>query len=151
LDNAEVSDADKRVVLQLALQVAYLENSGQCRKNSSNPYAIQSRLCLLLYKLGVAVAYNCKSGKDRTGVNNLEINALAMETVLSGGLVPDPYAMTAERRERAAWLLNGTGCLEVSRDCTGVLGLKIVETGGFRFTPGRMGKWVAGASKHALE
>jgi phosphatidylinositol-4,5-bisphosphate 4-phosphatase len=152
LNNSEVSEEDKKIVAQLAHQIADMWRSGKYATEGSEPYAIQSRIALLTYKLGLSTTFNCKSGKDRTGVANTEINNLAAEIAINGGIVPQPYHVLDNREKfNLNIMLNNGGANHITKACTGLEGLKIVNSSGpFRFSAvqDRMGD-VQGASKEA--
>jgi hypothetical protein len=149
---SDASERDKKIVIQLAHQIADIWQSQRCAIDGSEPYAIQSRLALLTYKLGLSTTFNCKSGKDRTGVANAEINNLAIEIEINGGIVPKPYHSLDDReRLNLGRMVTDSGANHVTRACTGLQGLKIVNSfGSFRFSgvEDRMGD-VKGASSEA--
>jgi phosphatidylinositol-4,5-bisphosphate 4-phosphatase len=108
---------------------------------------MQSRLLLLMHEIGVVPAFNCKSGKDRTGMCNAEIDILSTQIRLNGGIVPLPYATpTIEDQTLMATVFDQSGAHAVTRDCTGHRGLKIQNPGNsFNYAAGRMG-YANGAS-----
>ncbi|MDR3317414.1 MAG: hypothetical protein LBS71_01250 [Puniceicoccales bacterium] len=123
-----VSDEDKKVVVQLAHQIADIWQSGKYATDGSEPYAMPARIALLSYKLGLSTTFNCKSGKDRTGVANIEINNLAAEIEMSGGIVPEPYHALDDREMlNNNKMVNDSGANHVTEACTGLKGLKIVS------------------------
>jgi hypothetical protein len=148
----DASDEDKKIVIQLAHQIADIWQSGRYATEGSEPYAIPSRIALLTYKLGLSTTFNCKSGKDRTGVANTEINALAAEIEMNRGIVPEPYHTLDDREKfNLSTMVSGSGANHVTKACTGLEGLKIAKSFAvFNFTEveERMGD-VQGASKEA--
>ncbi|MDR1435123.1 MAG: hypothetical protein LBI77_01825 [Puniceicoccales bacterium] len=154
LSNAEVSDSDKKVVVQLAHQIAYLWESGECEKNGSEPDAIVARLALLSDKLDLSTSFNCKSGKDRTGEVNVSIEHLAAEIEMNGGIVPKPYHELDDREKLNLNNMLICGAADhVTTACTGAGGLKLVSSFGivkFSGVEDRLGE-VRGASELATE
>jgi hypothetical protein len=149
---SNASAEDKKIVAQLAYQIADIWQSKAYETNASNPYAIQSRLALLTYKLGLSTTLNCKSGKDRTGVANVEINHLALEIAAHNGIVPDPYVLNDCEKLNLSEMVTKSGVNHVTRACTGLAGMKIVLSKrlGFTSIKERMGN-VIGASKEAQD
>ncbi|MDR1366824.1 MAG: hypothetical protein LBJ13_02880 [Puniceicoccales bacterium] len=149
---SNASDEDKKVVVQLAHQIADIWQSSRYATDETEPYAIQSRIALLTYKLGLSTTFNCKSGKDRTGVANIEINNLATEIEINGGIVPRPYHNLGDReRFNLNKIVNSGGANHVTKACNGLCGLKIVDSFGlFQFSgvKNRMGD-VTGASSQS--
>jgi phosphatidylinositol-4,5-bisphosphate 4-phosphatase len=118
------SDEDKQIVQTLSRQILQIWNSGDYKTNASEPYAIQSRLALLTEKLGYSTSYNCKSGKDRTGVLCMEIQHLA--TQMSQGHIPEPYTkLDFTQQSNLHQCLYGGAATHVTYACLGIRGLRI--------------------------
>jgi hypothetical protein len=131
LERPDISDGDKKVVVQLAHQIAKLWESGEYETNGSEPDAIAVRLTLLSHRLGLATSFNCKSGKDRTGEVNVSIEYLATEIEMNGGIVPEPYHDFDNREMfNLNRILAAGGADHVTRACTGVGGLKLISSFG---------------------
>ncbi|MDR1413950.1 MAG: hypothetical protein LBI56_03380 [Puniceicoccales bacterium] len=97
LTDSNNSDKDRKIVFCLAAQIADIWSNDLYYKNSSNPYAIQERLMVILYKLGYSVSINCKSGKDRTGI--LASYVLPFVVQVENGYIIEPYAdITPEQK-----------------------------------------------------
>ena len=54
-----------------------------------NPYALSTRVLALTNLLGYAGSFNCKSGKDRTGVCAMELSNLCAQ-MMSGQEISNP-------------------------------------------------------------
>jgi hypothetical protein len=90
------------------------------------PYKLPVRLAALANELNLPVAFNCKSGKDRTGQLDVEIKALYASMALNGGAVPEPgREPTAIERGNRARLFNEAGSFEIQKHNTAVPGGKI--------------------------
>ena len=63
---------------------------GSYREAGNEPYKLASRVALLSHLLGGGTAFNCKSGKDRTGQLDAEVKFLAFQIRTSNGKVPKP-------------------------------------------------------------
>jgi hypothetical protein len=124
------SDGDKKTVIQLALQICHIFNSDQQNKNVADFFCIQSRALLLMHKLGIATSFNCKSGKDRTGMCNVTIDLLIAQMEKNNGIVPPPYAPLDEDIQRVALeIFDKSGSLEIAYANTGNYGLNLSNPG----------------------
>ncbi len=93
LKNPKVDSGDKEKVKILSKQIIEI-----CKKFpkgiEGNPYALPCRVIVLTNLLGYASSYNCKSGKDRTGVCSIElpnlVGQLFIENKLSNPFEPIP-------------------------------------------------------------
>ncbi|MBG0775399.1 MAG: hypothetical protein H0S85_03080 [Desulfovibrionaceae bacterium] len=102
-----------------------------------------SRLAVLTHMIGDTAMWNCKSGKDRTGLLDVEAKFLAAQIALTGD-VPDPDHVLTES-EQAMWreFAISSGNLEIQQMNTGLGGFKtegvdvINERIGGSGTPGR--------------
>jgi hypothetical protein len=123
------SARDKRIVTTLSEQITDIWRGYKHRTETTNQYAIQERLIILSNKLNYATSVNCKSGKDRTGAVCSTASALAAEIEMSGEnpTIPDPYKQSIERRLNTSAMFSASGSLAITKDNTGVEGLKIPE------------------------
>jgi hypothetical protein len=118
---------DRRAVLQLAAQILSIWHTGGHNNNPADPYAIQARLIVLLYKLGYVPSVNCLSGKDRTGVTIAAASALAAEIDVLGN-VPAPYGdPDIFSKANRSGMIDGTGVCKITENNTGFRGAKIIE------------------------
>ncbi len=58
-----------------------------------DPYKLASRLQELAYRIGAVPAFNCKSGKDRTGQCDVEVKSAIMLERMKKGDAPKPNAV----------------------------------------------------------
>lgn len=129
-DNPDVKELDNRAaaldrkitnIQTAADQVVDLWRSGDYRKGQNEPYKMVSRLAFLSHQIGETTAFNCKSGKDRTG--QLDADAKFVSAIASKDKVPELNS-TALRESRSNFTLN-TGNLEMQRLNTGLAGFKL--------------------------
>ena len=121
----DVSEQDRKVVTQLADQVRELWQTKAHHRQNNDPYALPARLALLTHKLGLTPAYNCKSGKDRTGQLDAEIKFLATR-IESGGEAPRPGAdLSAPEQALYRNVALNAGNHEVQQLNTGFAGYKV--------------------------
>ena len=114
-----VTEQDRQAVLQLTDQIRDLYKTKAHHKQNNDPYALPARLALLTSKLGLTPAYNCKSGKDRTGQMDSEIKFLATR-IASEGQAPRPGAeLGVHERDLYRNLVLNAGNHEIQRLNTG--------------------------------
>jgi hypothetical protein len=122
------------VIEELTEQIRGLQADGQYKKVNNDPYKFPPRILLLAHLLGNAACFNCKSGKDRTGMVDIEIKALLQsinrnivqrESGGKGRLVPQ-YGARRDDQAKAAFaeLHQWGGGQQVSRANTGLMGNK---------------------------
>ena len=138
--HAGTPDAVK--VRHLAEQIAQLQESGRYRTRLVDPYALPARLLLIAHLIGLMPAFNCKSGKDRTGQLDVAVKTLAyqmnkvpVEKLLDASVgearrvidlyVTDPMkkATALQLHEMNRFVVN-SGNLEIQRINTGFAGSK---------------------------
>ncbi|WP_156437541.1 MULTISPECIES: inositol phosphate phosphatase SopB [Burkholderia] len=102
------------------------------RKDGGEPYKAAQRVAMLAYEIGAVPCWNCKSGKDRTGMLDAEIKREAI-TQHEGHPPSRPMAGLTEPMQRLfrAVLLDG-GNLAVQEKNTGASGNKVLKTLPFR-------------------
>lgn len=104
-------------------------------KVTGNPYAVGARVIVLAQYMGYSVHWHCKSGKDRTGMMDIEVKYL-LEMMHRGyrkdpgKFKPPPIELREEKphaqRIRGRIALRG-GNMELARANTGEHGLKTVK------------------------
>ena len=100
---------------------------GSYNKGGQDPYKMVSRLGMVINAMGETLAFNCKSGKDRTGQLDAELKYLTtLNASPSGESLPEPVApATPELRQMRSDFTLGTGNLEMQRLNTGLPGFKL--------------------------
>ena len=81
---------DIATIKELSDQIEAMWEDGSYRDAGNEPYKLASRVALLSHLLGGGTAFNCKSGKDRTGQLDAEVKFLAFQIRTSNGRVPKP-------------------------------------------------------------
>ncbi len=84
----ENNENKNELVKELSYQIIDIWNQTNGLGYKEDPYAIQSRLLVLMYYIGYGVSFNCKSGKDRTGAVSAAVAKLVHE-IQSQKKVPD--------------------------------------------------------------
>lgn len=123
--NAGAPVKTKTIVLKLAQQVAKMWDDKGHRNAGNEPYKMVSRLALLTSMIGGDTCWNCKSGKDRTGMMDVETKRLAAEIWMSG-TVPEPDEEPSKeiKSNRFRMAMDG-GNLEIQNYNTGAPGFKL--------------------------
>ncbi len=142
--NDEVAKAaakNKKIVETLSRQIVNMWKETKGNGYNDDRFGIQSRLSVLLYYLGYQVSFNCKSGKDRTGIMAVESNFI-VQKINSTGKVPDyKKELDGEDKKLLRELYKASGIDQITSSCTGFRGTKTSEVN-------RIGD-TTGASKHA--
>lgn len=119
-------EAVRRVALagKLLRQIEGLFAAEAERNAKGSAFKVASRIAVLSYLMGDPPCFNCKSGKDRTGVMDAECKYLAT-VIETTGDVPDPYATRSPSEQKLfrELLLEGGG-REVQRANVGFAGFK---------------------------
>jgi hypothetical protein len=124
LSSPGVTDQQISQIRDLTRQIKRLWNNGTYRKNGENPYLLPARLLVLSGMIGQTPAFNCKSGKDRTGQLDVEAKTLAARIQMLGRVPTlgesgnEDYKITREQMS-----ING-GNHEMQRMNTGLAGFK---------------------------
>eukprot|EP00993_Chasmostoma_nieuportense_P003227 NODE_395_length_2302_cov_26.864368_g366_i0.p1 GENE.NODE_395_length_2302_cov_26.864368_g366_i0~~NODE_395_length_2302_cov_26.864368_g366_i0.p1 ORF type:complete len:735 (-),score=188.12 NODE_395_length_2302_cov_26.864368_g366_i0:15-2219(-) len=105
----------------------YDEGIGALIRRGVHPAACAVRILMLAWMMGHSIVWNCKSGKDRTGVVDIELKLLA-ELNQQLGAIPsleqcDAYRDRLIRFRRELFL--GAGNMDVQKVNTGIAGFKM--------------------------
>lgn len=138
---AKAAANNKEIVETLSRQIINMWKETKGKGYNDDRFGIQSRLSVLLYYLGYQVSFNCKSGKDRTGIMAVESNFI-VQKINSTGKVPD-YKKELDGKDKKLLreLYKASGIDQITSSCTGFRGTKTSEVN-------RIGD-TTGASKHA--
>lgn len=122
------------LISELRQQIEALQSNRDYQKLDADPYKLPPRILLLAHLLDNVACFNCKSGKDRTGMVDIEVKAL-VESINRNIAKPDPDSgepmvpqYGAQRNTQAkkdfAELHVWGGSQHVSRANTGLMGNK---------------------------
>ena len=138
------SKINKTNIINLSKQIIAMWIITDGQGDESNPTALPTRMSLLMYWLGYGVSFNCKSGKDRTGVVAAEINNLALD-IEANGEIPEPYKeLSFKQKLQLMQVYDASKANSIAQANTGFDGLKV----SYKPMVERVGK-VVGASKNA--
>ena len=119
------AEANKRRACEQLFRQLNEIMEGKTYKNDHNEaYKAPARIAVLTHLLGGVPAWNCKSGKDRTGVMDVECKFIATLAAM-GKPIPEPGAeLTAEQKALHREIFLQSGNLEMQEYNTGVAGYK---------------------------
>ena len=118
-----------RAIRTLLGQINGIDQQKTYSSDGHEAYKMASRIAVLTHLLGGVPAWNCKSGKDRTGMMDVECKFLATLVAL-GKEIPKPGApLTSEQRLLYRNLLLQSGNHEMQKYNTGVAGYKLEGVG----------------------
>ncbi|EBQ6224938.1 TPA_asm: SPI-1 type III secretion system effector inositol phosphate phosphatase SopB [Salmonella enterica] len=115
------------VVNTLARQIKDIWKNNLHHKDGGEPYKLAQRLAMLAHEIDAVPAWNCKSGKDRTGMMDSEIKreiiSLHQTHMLSApGSLPDSGGQKIFQK-----VLLNSGNLEIQKQNTGGAGNKVMK------------------------
>ncbi len=111
--------------LELTRQIAAIHRDVAYRKEGSEPYKMPTRLAVLADLLGVKVAFNCKSGKDRTGELDTEIKHMKLQMAVTGKVPHYTRERTPEEKRHFHEVATNSGNFEIQQLNTGYTGYKL--------------------------
>jgi len=116
-----------KVVRGLSAQIRQIWNDQSHHSDGGEPYKLAQRIALLSHEIGVVPCYNCKSGKDRTGMLDSELKREAVQ-LHSGGSLSTPAAkLTSEQQGMFRKVLANSGNLGIQKVNTGAPGNKVLK------------------------
>ena len=128
---AEATTARQQATLaeELLDQVQAMHRDGSYRTAGKEPYKMPARLAVLGHMLGLKIAFNCKSGKDRTGELDAEIKHLRLQMELTGHVPHYERDRSPLERDHFHEVLTHSGNFEMQRLNTGYAGYKLHGVG----------------------
>ena len=114
---------DKEIVVELAHQIKDIYRRGSHHSEGHDTYKLAARVVYLTHLIGGVPLYNCKSGKDRTGMLDAEVKLLAAR-IDRDGSVPRPGALSLSDQALFRTILLNTGNHQVQKSNVGVEGYK---------------------------
>lgn len=121
------SARDKKIVKELSAQIRQIWSNKSHHKDGGEPYKLAQRVALLSHQIGVVPCYNCKSGKDRTGMLDSELKREAVHLHRFG--LPTPLGKDLDSDQQAVFrkVLACGGNLEIQEKNTGAPGNKVLK------------------------
>ncbi len=117
-------ETEINIINNLATQVRTIYLSGKQHHEHHDAYKLATRVALLTSKIGAVPLYNCKSGKDRTGMLDAEIKFMAA-CIERDGEVPTPgNPLEGDDQTLFQSILLESGNHEIQESNVGVRGYK---------------------------
>lgn len=115
------------VVNTLVRQIKDIWNSKLHHTDGNEPYKFAQRLAILAHEIGAVPAWNCKSGKDRTGMQDAEIKREVISLHQKATLTPLASLPDSDGQEIFQKVLLNSGNLEIQKQNTGGAGNKVLK------------------------
>lgn len=109
---------NKSVVLQLVQQIKEIWEAKAHNTDESDPYKMARCIVLLTYEIGIIPAWNCKSGKDRTGFLDGEVKREVIKLHQNESVTPWG-ALGSEDQKLLQKVLLNSGNLQIQESNTG--------------------------------
>lgn len=122
------SQKNAAVVRQLSDQIREIWQQKSHRRDGGEPYKLAQRIALLSNAIGVVPCYNCKSGKDRTGMLDSELKREMVQLFGGAGLSVPGEALTAQQQAVFRDVLAHSGNLDIQLKNTGAPGNKVLKS-----------------------
>jgi phosphatidylinositol-4,5-bisphosphate 4-phosphatase len=111
--------------LELSRQIGDIHREGAHRNAGTETYKMPTRLAVLADVLGVKVAFNCKSGKDRTGELDAEIKHFKLQMATIGKVPHYKRERAPEEIRHFHEVVTNSGNFEMQQLNTGFTGYKL--------------------------
>ncbi len=122
---AEEIQKEIQIVTALAKDVYEMWSKKEHQKPGSAPYKMPAQVALLAQKIGQTPCFNCKSGKDRTSMMDVECKLLATEIAVNGEVPPrNPVNTETDKSNRFDLAMN-SGSFEIQQLNSGHMGYKL--------------------------
>ena len=108
-----------------SVEAKQIWREGSYNKGGQDPYKMVSRLGVIINEMGETLAFNCKSGKDRTGQLDAELKYLAARNDAGYSLPKLGATITPDERQMRSDFTLNSGNLEMQRMNTGLPGFKL--------------------------
>ncbi len=115
------------LVKQLSGQIREIWQQKSHRRQGGEPYKLAQRIALLSNAIDVVPCYNCKSGKDRTGMLDTELKRELVQLHGGAGLSAPGEKLSAENQRIFQQILDHSGNAEIQTANTGAPGNKVIR------------------------
>lgn len=127
--------SNRHKVEELCQQIKEIWKKKSYRYDGNEPYKIAQRIAMLAYEIGAVPCWNCKSGKDRTGMLDAEIKREAINYHQGYSLSKPGAKLTNEEKKLFQGVLLHSGNKQVQEYNTGVAGNKVTKDLPFMLRP----------------
>jgi phosphatidylinositol-4,5-bisphosphate 4-phosphatase len=119
--------ANAAKVLELTQQLQQIMANNAHHRDSGEPYKAPQRIAMLAYEIGAVPCWNCKSGKDRTGMLDAEIKREAISHHQGQPLSQPGKPLDANNKKIFQQVLIGGGNHEIQAQNTSASGNKVLK------------------------
>ncbi|GIW23238.1 MAG: hypothetical protein KatS3mg068_2245 [Candidatus Sericytochromatia bacterium] len=124
-EEAEQIKQKMDIIEQLSNQIKEIWDNKSYKKSGHDPYKMVSRLAVLTNYLDDTVAFNCKSGKDRTGELDVEAKFLAFMINKNGKVPSYNKELTDDEKKIFREIALNSGNLEMQKYNVSAGGFKL--------------------------
>lgn len=124
---AEPAHPNAKVVAQLSAQIRDIWDGKAHHSDGGEPYKMAQRIAMLSHEIGIVPCYNCKSGKDRTGMLDSELKREAVQLHSGAGLSTPGQKLDEGQKRIFRDVLSNSGNLEIQIQNTGAPGNKVLK------------------------
>jgi phosphatidylinositol-4,5-bisphosphate 4-phosphatase len=114
-------------VLELSQQLRKIFTDKSHHHDGGEPYKAAQRIAMLAYEIGAVPCWNCKSGKDRTGMMDAEIKREVISQHQGKPLSKPGRPQSKEDKALLQEVLVNGGNAEIQAYNTGVAGNKVIK------------------------
>lgn len=114
-------------ILTLAGQIREIITNDLHKTDGGEPYKLSQRISMLAYEIGAVPCWNCKSGKDRTGMHDAEVKREIIMKNQSGEYSKVNGKLSKEDQILFGRVLINSGNMEIQENNTGVPGSKVIK------------------------
>lgn len=116
-----------KIVEELSKQIKEIWQNKLHHKDGGEPYKAAQRIAMLAHEINSVPCWNCKSGKDRTGMLDAEIKREAISLHQGKALTPPGKSLDLEAQEIFQKTLLNSGNLEIQQQNTHGAGSKVIK------------------------
>ncbi|EMN4129210.1 MULTISPECIES: inositol phosphate phosphatase SopB [Providencia] len=125
---SENPHADNRHKIEiLCQQIRDIWKNSSYNKDANEPYKMAQRIVMLTYEIDAVPCWNCKSGKDRTGMLDAEIKRETLSYHQNKHLGKPSSKLISEESQLFQDVLLQSGNLQIQEYNTGLVGNKVVK------------------------
>lgn len=128
-DALQAAEKKYAQALEVARQIGEIVQDESFRHSDGEAYKMPTRLAILCEMLDIKIAFNCKSGKDRTGELDAEIKHFRLQMEMTGQVPQLGRTRSPEELAQFHEVVTHSGNFEMQRLNTGYAGYKLKGVG----------------------
>lgn len=115
------------LIKELSQQIKMIWQNKSHHSDNGEPYKLAQRVTMLANEINSVPCWNCKSGKDRTGMLDVEIKREAISLHQGNSLSKLDWSLDQNGKLLLRQVLLNSGNLEVQAQNTGLAGNKVIN------------------------